>query len=94
MLTGLTGRYASKFIDRRGVAVIPRAAVRSEELWGPPSADRPHRDHDPRRDVTKDLPSDDPGPRELRRLLVGLHEVHRDPAVARPQHPGRDLDNP
>src|SRR5574341_1564652 len=57
-------------------------------------AERPHCDHDPRYDVTKDLPGDDLGPGGLRRLVAWLHKVHRDRAVAWPQHAGSDLHNP
>src|SRR5882762_5231164 len=55
---------------------------------------RPYCDHDPRKRVTKDLPGDNPGEKDLSRLMAGLHEVDRDAAVTRPQHAVSDPDNP
>src|SRR5712692_6198015 len=56
---------------------------------------RSHCNHDPRKHITKDLPGDNPGPREnLEQLMAWLHKVDRDAAMARPQHAGSDPDNP
>src|SRR5437899_12321352 len=74
-----------------------RASPTTGQLTGsrqPASAAEPHCEHDPRKDVTKDLAGDDLGPREPQRIVAWVHEGHRDPAVSQPRHPGRDLNNP